>query len=151
MAHYCFIAAYAYGMLTEGYHFEPNRNLTVVAKIDGLKVGWALGAMLYEINALPWEYVKTYTWLHALVGSFLINVLLAAGLLFFLVKAHRSAMTAMQLQRTLSSTPKTVPGSSTMPRRRTGSSDPINNSLSEQTRLLEVGGIGRGPGYANGR
>lgn len=107
LAHYCFIASYAYALLTEGYHFEPSRNLTVMAKIDGLKVSWALGAMLYEINALPWEYVKTYTWLHAFIGSFFINMLLLAGVIFFLIQNNRSVL-ALRRHRA-SSTPTMYP------------------------------------------
>jgi hypothetical protein len=30
--------------------------ITAINVIKGQKVGWALGAMLYEINTLPWHY-----------------------------------------------------------------------------------------------
>ena len=57
---YCFMAAYTHTMMTLGLGFEAERNITVAKVVRGegggeLKVGWALGAMLYEINALPWR------------------------------------------------------------------------------------------------
>ena len=103
LAHYCFMSAFSYALLTEGYGFEPGRNLTVRGKIDGLKVTWALGAMLYEINALPWEYVRPPTWVAAFVGSFLLNILLFMGMIFFLRKAHLSATAIVSRRRSLSS------------------------------------------------
>ncbi len=114
LAHYCFVAAFGYALLTEGYGFEPSRNLTVVNKIDELKVTWALGAMLYEINALPWEYVKPQTWITAFIGSFLLNILLFAGVIFFLRKSHVSAAAIINRKRGMSSsvTPLNGTGSS---------------------------------------
>lgn len=102
LAHYCFVATFGYVLLTEGYGFEPGRNLTVVNKIDGLKVTWALGAMLYEINALPWEYVRPQTWVAAFIGSFLLNILLFAGVIFFLRKSHLSAAAIINRKRSMS-------------------------------------------------
>lgn len=102
LAHYCFVATFGYALLTEGYGFEPSRNLTVVNKIDGLKVTWALGAMLYEINALPWEYVRQQTWVAAFIGSFLLNILLFAGVIFFLRKSHLSAAAIINRKRSMS-------------------------------------------------
>jgi hypothetical protein len=32
-------------------------NITATNVINGQKVGWALGSMLYEINTLPWTYI----------------------------------------------------------------------------------------------
>lgn len=102
LAHYCFVATFGYVLLTDGYGFEPGRNLTVVNKIDGLKVTWALGAMLYEINALPWEYVRPQTWVAAFIGSFLLNILLFAGVIFFLRKSHLSAAAIINRKRSMS-------------------------------------------------
>lgn len=102
LAHYCFVATFGYVLLTEGYGFEPGRNLTVVNKIDELKVTWALGAMLYEINALPWEYVRPQTWVAAFIGSFLLNILLFAGVIFFLRKSHLSAAAIINRKRSMS-------------------------------------------------
>ena len=41
-------------VVLDGYGFPHNQTLTVVDQVNGNKVGWALGAILYEINALPW-------------------------------------------------------------------------------------------------
>eukprot|EP01031_Cornospumella_fuschlensis_P027429 gene27429-33131_t len=50
----CFIAAYISVLLQDGYGFWKNDTVTVIDTINGHKVGWALGAILYEINELPW-------------------------------------------------------------------------------------------------
>ncbi|KAL3942559.1 MAG: hypothetical protein SGBAC_003269 [Bacillariaceae sp.] len=51
----CFRSAYAYNLLAEGYKFRSDEYITATDVIGGLKVGWSLGAMLYEINTLPWK------------------------------------------------------------------------------------------------
>jgi GDA1/CD39 (nucleoside phosphatase) family len=53
---YCFRSAYAYHLLHRGYGFTHNDTVRATRVIEGQKVGWALGAMLYEINAMPWTY-----------------------------------------------------------------------------------------------
>lgn len=53
---YCFRSAYAYELLRSGYRFRNNDTIRVTDVINGQKVGWALGAMLYEINLMPWKY-----------------------------------------------------------------------------------------------
>ena len=55
---YCFRSAYVFSLLRYGYGFNMEDNITSVDIIDGQKVGWALGAMLYEINAMPWAYSR---------------------------------------------------------------------------------------------
>jgi len=53
---YCFLACYAFELLHTGYGFKLDDHITVANVINGQKVGWALGSVLYEINALPWKY-----------------------------------------------------------------------------------------------
>lgn len=53
---YCFRSAYAFELLLNGYGFRANDTIRVTDVIEGQKVGWALGAMLYEINTMPWRY-----------------------------------------------------------------------------------------------
>ncbi|KAG5187142.1 nucleoside phosphatase family-domain-containing protein [Tribonema minus] len=55
----CYTVTYMVTLLADGYGFKDDFELNVVAKIDGYKVGWPLGAMLYAINTLPWEYSGT--------------------------------------------------------------------------------------------
>lgn len=55
---YCFRSTYALQLLKKGYGFHDNNIIRVSKVINGQKVGWALGAMLYEINTLPWQYTK---------------------------------------------------------------------------------------------
>jgi hypothetical protein len=115
LAHYCFVASYTYSLLRDGYGFDLDRNITVVSKVNGLKVGWALGAMLYEINALPWEYVPPSTWVNAFIGSFLLNILFFFLVIFFLRKSHESAAAIMSVPRRLPS-PGPLPVFPTDPR-----------------------------------
>lgn len=57
---YCFLASYTYALLTEGYGFRPEQSITVLDQLRGNKVSWALGAILYEINTMPWELDLSY-------------------------------------------------------------------------------------------
>lgn len=43
-------------MLRNGWEFGDDYELTAVDVINGQKMGWALGCMLYEINTLPWDF-----------------------------------------------------------------------------------------------
>ena len=54
---YCFRSIYAMNLL-KGYGFQDHDFITAKKIINSHKVSWAFGAMLYEINALPWEYDK---------------------------------------------------------------------------------------------
>lgn len=52
---YCFRSVYALNLL-QGYGFRDEDHITAKSTINGHKVGWPIGAMLYEINTLPWVY-----------------------------------------------------------------------------------------------
>jgi hypothetical protein len=50
---------YIVTLLRDGYHFDENaRDIIFTSKINGNDVGWALGAMLYEANLLPFDIVR---------------------------------------------------------------------------------------------
>jgi Golgi nucleoside diphosphatase len=53
----CFRAAYTFEILHHGYGFQLDDHVTAIKTLQGREMGWALGAMLYEINTLPWEYI----------------------------------------------------------------------------------------------
>lgn len=53
---YCFRSAYVYQLLRNGFGFQDNNVIRAVRVISGIRVDWAVGAMLYEINALPWSH-----------------------------------------------------------------------------------------------
>ena len=54
---YCFGAAYAHALLHTGYGMEEsNTPIQVVQTISGNDLGWAYGAMLWEVNRLGWSY-----------------------------------------------------------------------------------------------
>mmetsp|Transcript_1421 Transcript_1421/g.1905 ORF Transcript_1421/g.1905 Transcript_1421/m.1905 type:complete len:555 (+) Transcript_1421:167-1831(+) len=52
---FCFRSAYAYTLLSDGYGFSLENTITATNVVNGQKVSWAVGAMLYEINTLPWK------------------------------------------------------------------------------------------------
>jgi hypothetical protein len=45
-------------LLHNGFGFQMTDSIRAVGVLNGHKVGWALGAMLYEINTLPWSYSR---------------------------------------------------------------------------------------------
>lgn len=53
---YCFRSAYVFNVLHSGYGFGMDEYVTSAEVLHGQKIGWALGAMLYEINTFPWKY-----------------------------------------------------------------------------------------------
>lgn len=53
----CFNSVFAFQLLYSGFGFQMDDNITAADVVNGQKVGWALGSMLYEINTLPWEYL----------------------------------------------------------------------------------------------
>lgn len=62
----CFRASFAATFLIDGVGFPESYHVTAIDVVNGQKVGWALGSMLYEINTLPWEFKKKY--LHKLAS-----------------------------------------------------------------------------------
>ena len=55
---YCFRSIYAFQLLRNGYGFQMDDTIRATRVLNGHKVGWALGAMLYEINSMPWHYMQ---------------------------------------------------------------------------------------------
>mmetsp|Transcript_45633 Transcript_45633/g.111139 ORF Transcript_45633/g.111139 Transcript_45633/m.111139 type:complete len:997 (+) Transcript_45633:180-3170(+) len=53
---YCFRAVFVYQILHNGYGFPDDSHITAVDVLNGRKLTWALGSILYEINTLPWEF-----------------------------------------------------------------------------------------------
>jgi hypothetical protein len=54
---YCFLSSYTYILLTEGYGFPKNETFTVLDEVNNNKVSWAFGAIMHEINTMPWVYL----------------------------------------------------------------------------------------------
>jgi GDA1/CD39 (nucleoside phosphatase) family len=50
LAQMCFRSVFVYQLLSNGWGFGDNYIITVADVINGQKMGWALGCMLYEIN-----------------------------------------------------------------------------------------------------
>ncbi|KAL7431919.1 hypothetical protein ACHAXM_002874 [Skeletonema potamos] len=57
---YCFRAAYVHEILSYGYGFKPEEYVIATDIVNGQKVTWALGSILYEINTLPWDYIEMH-------------------------------------------------------------------------------------------
>jgi len=53
--YFCFMSAYTLVLLEDGFGFTSNHSITVLDEVNGNKVGWTLGAILYEINTLPFD------------------------------------------------------------------------------------------------
>lgn len=52
----CFNARYVFTVLYKGFGFPyEGTNLRFVRNLLGLDLSWALGSMLYEANAMPWD------------------------------------------------------------------------------------------------
>lgn len=56
----CFRATLVATLLIDGFGFPETYHVTAADVVNGQKVGWALGSMLYEINTLPWVFNKKY-------------------------------------------------------------------------------------------
>jgi GDA1/CD39 (nucleoside phosphatase) family len=50
LAQFCFRSVFAYQILHNGYGFSDDFEIMAVDVLNGQKLGWALGSMLYEIN-----------------------------------------------------------------------------------------------------
>mmetsp|Transcript_30107 Transcript_30107/g.39646 ORF Transcript_30107/g.39646 Transcript_30107/m.39646 type:complete len:555 (-) Transcript_30107:173-1837(-) len=73
---YCFLASYALTLLHEGYGFGMERSITCQETMNNEHVGWVLGAMIYEINSLPWIYTGEQRWIqYALLFTILAGIL----------------------------------------------------------------------------
>eukprot|EP00984_Skeletonema_dohrnii_P013073 scaffold5383_cov152-Skeletonema_dohrnii-CCMP3373.AAC.8 len=57
---YCFRAAYVHEILRSGYGFKSDEYVIATDIVNGQKVTWALGSILYEINTLPWDYIEIH-------------------------------------------------------------------------------------------
>lgn len=66
---FCFQSAYVFQLLHNGFGFQMTDSIRAVGVLNGHKVGWALGAMLYEINTLPWSYSRPDNYLEAQAKS----------------------------------------------------------------------------------
>ena len=50
LAEFCFRSVFVYQLLRNGWEFGDDYVMTAADVINGQKMGWALGCMLYEIN-----------------------------------------------------------------------------------------------------
>jgi len=57
LAQFCFRSNFVYQLLRNGWEFGDEYVMTAADVINGQKMGWALGCMLYEINTRKLEQV----------------------------------------------------------------------------------------------
>lgn len=55
LPYYCFLSSYIVVLLEDGYGFTSNHTFSTQEEVKGNEVGWAYGAMLYEVNSLPFR------------------------------------------------------------------------------------------------
>lgn len=79
----CFSSTYVLELLHYGYGFKMDDHVMTADDIEGSSVTWAFGAMLYEVNSLPWLVRhRDLRWLLAIPAvAALVTVLFS--LLFF--------------------------------------------------------------------
>jgi Golgi nucleoside diphosphatase len=91
----CFRSAYAFNILQSGYGFQMDEYITATNVVAGQKIGWALGAMLYEINTFPFtmdtgEFIKhdevTHPVASVLVSTAILGIMASVAFIFFLKK-----------------------------------------------------------------
>jgi len=96
----CFRSAYAYNILRNGYGFRMDEYITATNLVAGQKIGWALGAMLYEINTLPFTMVAdeaidyervAHTFTSSIVTMALVGIFTSVAFIFFLKKKRTSS------------------------------------------------------------
>ena len=114
--YYCFRATYAFQLLHNGYGFRMEDYITALDVVDGHKVGWALGSMLYEVNTLPWIEGSPYESIDidateniSIVGLVVFGVLVLIFSLFRLrspsVKKKRNYTSFLDCDDVMESTP----------------------------------------------
>lgn len=84
--YFCFMSVYTYVLLQDGFGFKDEQSITVLDQVNGNKVGWALGAILHEINTLPWELAAPGTDFGPLFIAACIGIIIGAIIAFFLSK-----------------------------------------------------------------
>lgn len=56
LAQMCFRSVFVYQLLRNGWEFGDSYEIEAADVINGQKMGWALGCVLYEINTLDWNF-----------------------------------------------------------------------------------------------
>mmetsp|Transcript_9869 Transcript_9869/g.14837 ORF Transcript_9869/g.14837 Transcript_9869/m.14837 type:complete len:632 (-) Transcript_9869:78-1973(-) len=100
----CFRSAFAFELLHSGHGFKMKDRITATDVVNGHKVGWPLGSMLYEINTLPWHYlakqqvvVHNHSALYICLGL----IVICMTIILFLIICHRPNGLKVQSRRRL--------------------------------------------------
>ena len=98
----CFRSTYAFQLLHNGYGFKMDDYITATNLVGGQKVGWTLGAIMYEINTLPWHYVAGKSEkdlkVDKTLGTTIFFSALVLGMIFALVSIFRARILAKRSQ-----------------------------------------------------
>jgi hypothetical protein len=95
LPYYCFLGSYTLLILEKGYGMKEKHTLTVLSSVKGDKVSWALGAILYEVNSLPWVVEEFLPWSQIYL-SLMVGMLVGGVLAFFLA---RRSLSTQQFKR----------------------------------------------------
>lgn len=98
----CFRSTYAFQLLHNGYGFKMDDYITATNIVGGQKVGWTMGAIMYEINTLPWHYVANTPKINPVVDRHLETTIflsaLVLGMIFALATIFRARVLAKRYQ-----------------------------------------------------
>ena len=98
----CFRATYAFQLLHNGYGFKMEDYITATNIVGGQKVGWTMGAIMYEINTLPWHYVASKPKINPVVDRHLESTIFLSavvlGMIFALATIFRARILAKRYQ-----------------------------------------------------
>lgn len=100
----CFRSAFAFEFLHNGHGFRMKDRITATDVVNGHKVGWPLGSMLYEINTLPWHYLakqQVVVHNHSALYLFLGLTVICVNIILFLIIYRRPNGLKFQSRRRL--------------------------------------------------
>ncbi len=83
LATYCFLGSHIVSLAGYGYGLPMDKPLNFVDKIGTVETGWALGAMIYEANLLP--FVKPHDGDSSYLSHLEIALIVLLGFLFALL------------------------------------------------------------------
>ena len=105
LQYFCGLGSYIVVLLHDGYGFALDRQISSADTIDGMKLGWAFGAMLYEINALPFTFTGSRVaamWRNIFVVTAVAAAIVITALTVAVVRQRKTQQRYSQLALELS-------------------------------------------------
>lgn len=105
---YCWLSIYTVALLHEGFGFPKHKTpIRWTKEIRGNDLTYALGAMLYEVNQLPWRLSRDYlalgekyrgdvwVWVSGILGCFMIGLITLVVYLWLRMKDSEKVLNAI--------------------------------------------------------